>query len=112
MTDHKNHQPENKNKHEKPDAQLLVPLVDHDPEGRLIYHPAIGRGTIWGGLIGGIIFGLLAWLVAEGAVPICGLGQLGAAGNGPAAFLGFSIGSGIGGLVGAVLGMRQLGYQE
>lgn len=103
---------ENKEKHtskmEKPEANLVVPKTNFDPEGGPIYHPAIGKGAFWGGLAGGILVGLLAWLVASGVWPVVGLGQLSSGSYGAAAFLGFLIGSALGGLAGSFIGMNKM----
>ena len=42
------------------EGELLVPIQNYDPEGGPVYHRAIGKGALWGGLIGGILFGALA----------------------------------------------------
>ncbi|MGK7391520.1 MAG: hypothetical protein ACNS60_14290 [Candidatus Cyclobacteriaceae bacterium M2_1C_046] len=86
-------------------GDLLVPMTDNDPNGNPVYHPMIGKGTLWGGIIGGILIGFVFWMIADGAWAVVGLGQLSSGGRGPAAFVGFCIGSGIGGLIGAVAGI-------
>lgn len=93
---------------QKPEANLVVPKTNYDPEGGPVYHPAIGKGAFWGGLVGGILIGTLAWLIASGAWPVVGLGQLASGSYGAAAFLGFLIGSGIGGLIGSFIGMNKM----
>ncbi|NJW55052.1 hypothetical protein, partial [Salinimicrobium oceani] len=44
----------------------------------------------------------------DGSWAVVGLGQMSAGNRGPGAFLGFLVGSGIGGLLGAILGMRKM----
>ncbi|SDM55220.1 hypothetical protein SAMN05421823_11597 [Catalinimonas alkaloidigena] len=90
------------------DAQLLVPLLDYDPHQQRIYHPAIGKGAVVGGLLGGLLMALLTWGLAAGWWPVAGLGQLAAGGEGVAAFFGFVVGSSLGGLTGALAGLRKI----
>lgn len=87
---------------------LLIPVVNHDPEGKPVYHPAIGKGALGGGLVGGILISLLAWLVASGVWPVEGLGQLSAGGRGAASLMGFIIGSAMGGLAGSLSGLAYM----
>ncbi|MEX2336807.1 MAG: hypothetical protein WD555_06015 [Fulvivirga sp.] len=90
------------------EGDLLVPFQNKDPEGGPVYHPAIGKGALWGGIIGGILIGALAWLVASGAWPVVGLGQMAAGNYGAAAFMGFLMGSAVGGLTGSFIGINRM----
>lgn len=89
-------------------GDLLVPMTNNDPEGNPVYHPMIGKGALWGGIIGGVLIGFVFWMIADGAWAVVGLGQLSSGGRGPAAFMGFCIGSGIGGLIGATMGIFKM----
>ncbi len=89
----------------KPDADRLIKKTDKDPQENLFYHPSILRNAILGAVIGGIILGALAYMMAKGIIPIEGLGQISASGTGAAAFFGFITGSAIGGLFGSVYGI-------
>ena len=86
-------------------GDLLIPMTNIDPDGNPVYHRKIGTGALWGGLIGGLFVGFIFWMIADGAWTVAGLGQMTSGGRGPAAFVGFSIGSGLGGLAGAVTGI-------
>ncbi|ARS38145.1 hypothetical protein [Pontibacter actiniarum] len=90
------------------DGDLLVPTLNTDPEGGPVYHPAIGKGALWGGLIGGVLVGALAWLVAAGVWPVVGLGQMAGGSYGAAAFMGFVLGSAVGGLIGSFIGINRM----
>lgn len=100
-----------KSKMEKPEANLIVPKTVFDPEGGPIYNPAIGTGAFWGALVGVILIGALAWLLASGAWPVVGLGQLPSGSYGAAAFLGFLIGSFLGGLTGSYIGRNKMFHE-
>lgn len=89
----------------KPDADRLIKKTDKDPRENLFYHPSILRNAIVGAVLGAIIFGAIAWLMAKGIIPIEGLGQIAASGIGAASFLGIITGSSIGGLFGSVYGI-------
>jgi hypothetical protein len=89
----------------KPDADRLIKKTNKDPEENLFYHPSILHNTIAGAVIGGIILGAIAWMMAKGIIPVEGLGQMAASGLGATAFLGFVAGSAIGGLIGSVYGI-------
>lgn len=95
-------------KNNKPEADLIVPTRDLDPEGKPIYHPAVGRGALWGGILGGILLGLVGWLVGSGIWPVAGLGQISSGSPGSAAFFGFVFGSGFGGLAGSINGLKYM----
>ncbi|WP_299761259.1 hypothetical protein [uncultured Pontibacter sp.] len=94
------------------DGDLLVSTLNTDPEGGPIYHPAIGKGAFWGGLVGGVLVGTLAWLVASGVWPVVGLGQMAAGSYGAAAFMGFVLGSAVGGLIGSFMGISHMFRQH
>ena len=100
-----------KNKHSKtkkmgPD--LVVETTDRDPHGNVFYHSSIFTFAVIGAITGGIIVAFVAWMVADGSWAVVGLGQMSASNRGPGAFFGFLVGSGIGGLLGAILGMRKM----
>lgn len=103
-----NHRQKEQEKNHTPEADLVVPVVNNDPEGNPIYHPAIGSRALWGGLLGGVIVALLVWLIGSGVWPIVGLGQLASATPGVTAYFGFVIGSAIGGLAGGLSGLRYM----
>lgn len=108
----KEHQADQKKDH-SPEADFVIPVVNHDPQGNPIYHPAIGIRAFWGALIVGILCGSLAWLIASGTWPVTGLGQMASATPGVATYMGFVIGSAAGGLFGSLNGLRHmLVYQK
>lgn len=86
----------------------IVGTTNQGPHGKPVYHPAILHYALWGTLIGGILFGLFLYLLAEGILPIAGLGQLAAGGEAPATFLGAGFGIALGGVIGGLIGMRKL----
>lgn len=108
---HKNEQ-QQQHMMKKMDADLLLPVQDYDPEGKRIYHPAIGKRAFWFGLIGGVIIAFVFWMVASGHWPVTGLGQMSSAQYGAAAFMGFAIGSAIGGLMGSLSGLGVMLREE
>ena len=100
-----------KHTHSKPKKMgpdLVVETIDRDPHGNLFYHPSIFTFAIVGAIIGGIIIAFVAWMIVDGSWAVVGLGQMAAGNRGPGAFFGFLVGSGIGGLIGAILGMRKM----
>lgn len=97
-----------KKKMKKPEADFVLPETNLDPHGNLFYDPAIPKGATIGAVAGGIILGLVAWMMADGAWAIEGLGQLGAGNRGSGTFLGFVTGSAIGGLFGSLIGIRKM----
>jgi hypothetical protein len=92
-------------KMKKPSADFIIERTNRDPHGNLIYDPSMLSLAVVGAIIGGITVGFIAWMVADGAWAVVGLGQMSAGNRGPAAFLGFVIGSGIGGLFGSIMGI-------
>lgn len=100
-----------KSKHspsKKPAPDLVLETTDRDPHGKLFYHSSILRFAVVGAIVGGAILAFVAWMVADGSWAVVGLGQMSAGNRGPGAFLGFVVGSGIGGLLGSLLGMRKM----
>jgi len=92
----------------KPAPDLMLETTDRDPHGNLFYHPSILKFALIGAVIGGAIMAFVGWMVANGNWAVVGLGQISAGNNGPAAFFGFVVGSGAGGLFGAICGMRKM----
>lgn len=103
--EHEKHQHSKSN---KMGPDLIVKTTDRDPHGNLFYHPSIFTFAVIGAITGGIIMAFVAWMVADGSWAVVGLGQMSAGNRGPGAFFGFLVGSGIGGLLGAILGMRKM----
>ncbi|WP_424494079.1 hypothetical protein [Salinimicrobium sp. GXAS 041] len=97
-----------KQKMKKPEPDLMLERTNRDPHGQLFYHPSILSMAITGAIIGGILLGFIAWMVADGAWSVVGLGQMSAGNRGPGAFFGFVVGSGIGGLFGGLLGIHSI----
>lgn len=95
-------------KNKKPGPDRVIETIDRDPHGNLFYHPSIFSFAVVGAVIGGLILAFGGWMVADGSWAVVGLGQMSSGNRGPGAFLGFVIGSGIGGLTGGVLGMRKM----
>ena len=94
-----------KKKMNKPDADRLIRKTNKDPHGARFYHPVIHRAAIAGAVAGGIIVGVVFWLIAKGVIPVEGLGQLAAGSLGAAAFFGFAGGSAAGGFIGGIYGI-------
>lgn len=76
------------------------PVEFESPPG--VFHRFILYGTIVGAAIGGILLGLLFYLIAAGRLVVAGLGMLAASGTAPAAFVGAGVGIAAGGLAGAL----------
>jgi hypothetical protein len=91
------------NKMEKPGADFILSKPDHDPHGKIFYHPVLPKYALTGAVAGGVILGIVAWLLASGIIAVEGLGQIAAGGKDAAVFLGFISGSALGGLVGGIL---------
>ncbi|AVR46570.1 hypothetical protein C7S20_15580 [Christiangramia fulva] len=94
--------------HKKPGPDLVLETTDRDPHGKLFYHPSIFTFAVIGAIVGGLIVAFLAWMVADGSWAVVGLGQMSSGNRGPGAFFGFVVGSGIGGLLGSVMGIRKM----
>lgn len=99
----KQHEP-----HKKPSPDLVLETTNRDPHGNLFYHPSIFTFAVVGAIVGGLIVAFLAWMVADGSWAVVGLGQISSGNRGPGAFFGFVVGSGIGGLLGSVMGIRKM----
>ncbi|WP_156879250.1 hypothetical protein [Salinimicrobium xinjiangense] len=102
------HEKKNHSPSKKPAPDLVLETTDRDPHGNLFYHPSIFTFAVAGAIIGGLIMAFLAWMIADGSWAVVGLGQMSAGNRGPGAFFGFVVGSGVGGLLGAILGMRKM----
>lgn len=96
----------------KSNEDLVVGKINHDPEGKMIYDPMVAKLTVWYGLVGAVIFGVFAYLIASGAMPIRDFGQLSTSGNGVATFVGAVIGIAIGGLTGSLIGLTHIVKQN
>ncbi|MCJ8163386.1 hypothetical protein MKJ04_00930 [Pontibacter sp. E15-1] len=92
----------------KKDAELVVGYVNHDPEGRPVYHPIIAKFTLIGAVFLGVLLGWLAYMVASGVWPIRDLGQFSASDNVVATFVGASVGVALGGLIGSIMGVFRM----
>ena len=89
------------------EADLIVELRD-TAFGRVIYSRSIPRYTIVGALIGALLCGLVAWLIATGIWGVEHLGQFNASGEGWATFTGAGTGAALGGLIGSILAFRRI----
>jgi hypothetical protein len=78
------------------------------PREHIIYRPSLLTFALIGALIGGAAFGWLAYAVAEGSLPIEGLGQFAAGGWGVATFTGAGVGVALGGLAGGLVALFRL----
>lgn len=85
----------------------FVPLHDA-PREHPIYDRSLLLCTLIGALAGAIILGWFAYAVAEGSLPIAGLGQFAAAGWGVATFVGAGMGVAFGGLAGGLIALFRL----
>lgn len=91
----------------KREKDLLVEKVDIFLE-RYIYSSDIPDGVIVGAVIGTVILGILAWLVAAGIWPMPYFGQFSASGDGVAAVVGAGVGAAIGGMIGGIIALLKL----
>lgn len=89
------------------DQPSSVPLVDRTQAGR-IYDRSILISAIWGGIFGGLVLGVAAYLIAAGITPIAGLGQFATGGTSPATFTGAGVGAALGALIGGVFATLRL----
>ena len=96
----------------KSNEDLIVGKTNHDPMGNMIYDPMVGKLTLWYSLAGAIIFGVLAYLIASGIMPIRDFGQFSTSGNGVATFVGAILGVAIGGLSGSLIGLAHIVKQN
>ena len=69
------------------------------------------EGATWGGIIGAVIGGSLAWLTAMSMITVPGLDPVVAAGPIIAALAGIGAGAVIGGIIGALVGLGLPEYQ-
>lgn len=92
----------------KSNEDLIVGKTNYDPMGNMIYDPLLGKLTLWYSLAGAIIFGVLAYLIASGMMPIRDFGQFSTSGNGVATFVGAIFGIAIGGLSGSLKGLAHI----
>ena len=96
----------------KTGAERLIQRTNRDPHGKLFYHPAIHKGAIAGGIIGGVLLAFVAYMFSSGNWAITGLGQIAASGNEAAVFFGFVLGSAAGGLAGSIYGISVMLNKE
>ena len=96
---------------EMTEEDLIVELRD-TAFGRVIYSPSIPRYTIVGALIGALLCGAAAWLIASGLWEIGYVGQFSASGEGWATFTGAGAGAPLGGLIGSTLAYRRIKNAE
>lgn len=85
----------------------FVPLHD-GAQAHRIYHRSLLTFALAGAAAGGAVLGWLAYAVAEGALPVAGLGQFAAAGWGVATFVGAGVGMALGGLAGGLVALYRL----
>lgn len=85
----------------------FVPLND-SPHASRIYDPSLLTFGLLGALAGGLLLGWVAYAVAEGSLPVAGLGQFAAAGWGVATFTGAGVGVALGGLTGGLIALLRL----
>lgn len=89
----------------------FVPLHDALRE-HAIYDRSLVMFSLLGALVGGVILGWLGYAIAEGGLPIPGLGQFAAAGWGVAAFVGAGVGVALGGLAGGLVALFRMPRAE
>lgn len=92
----------------KSNEDLIVGKTDYDPMGNMIYQAKLGKLTLWWSVAGGIFFGLLAYLIASGTLPIRDFGQFSTSGDGVATFVGAIIGIAVGGFTGSMIGLNDV----
>ena len=85
----------------------FVPLHDA-PQAHPVYDRSLHAFALPGAAAGGVSLGWVAYAVAEGGLPVTGLGQFAAAGWGVATFVGVGVGVALGGLAGALLALFRL----
>lgn len=93
--------------HVHSDRDMLVPLVDEQEAGR-IYDPSLLHWALWGALLGTVLLGWLGTAMANGDLPIAGLGQWAASGPLLASVTGGGLGIAVGGLIGALLALYRM----
>lgn len=85
----------------------FVPLRDA-PREQTIYDGSLVTLALLGASAGGIILGWLGYAVAEGPLPVAGLGQFAGAGWGVATFVGAGVGVSLGALAGGLIGLFRM----
>lgn len=90
------------------ERRIVVPLIDEPEPGRIVYGPAMLLWALSGALIGALLLGAVAWLVASGAWAVAGAGQFAAAGTGVATFTGAGAGAALGALAGALVALHRI----
>ena len=93
---------------DKKDADLIVGYTNYDPEGHVVYHPAILKMALIWALVLGVILGFVGYMVSSGAWPIRDLGQYATSGTAVGTFVGAVIGIALGGLAGAIKGIHKM----
>lgn len=89
------------------ERDVIIPLIDEQEAGR-IYDPALLHFALWGGLIGALLLGWLGAAMANGDLPVAGLGQWAASGTTLGAVTGGGVGLAAGGLIGALIALYRL----
>ncbi|GAA4437068.1 hypothetical protein GCM10023188_30850 [Pontibacter saemangeumensis] len=97
-----------KNTTDKKDADLIVGYTNYDPEGHVMYHPAILKMAIIWAIVFGFILGFMGYMISSGAWPIRDLGQYATSGTAVGTFVGAVVGIALGGLIGALMGMGKM----
>ncbi|GAB3833843.1 hypothetical protein [Pontibacter rugosus] len=97
-----------KNHTDKKDADLIVGYTNYDPEGHVVYHPAIMKMAIIWALVLGVILGFVGYMVSSGAWPIRDLGQYATSGTAVGIFVGAVTGIALGGLIGGLMGTSKM----
>ena len=93
---------------DKKDADLIVGYTNYDPEGHVVYHPAIMKMAIVWAVILGVLLGFVGYMVSSGAWPIRDLGQFATSGTAVGIFVGAVVGIALGGLIGALMGLHKM----
>lgn len=81
---------------------------DDAPIDVRIWDPAIPRMALLIGALGAVLLGAVGWLVAEGVLPVAGLGQWAAGGVAPAVLTAAAVGLAVGGLIGGTAALWRL----
>lgn len=95
-------------KADRREEDLIVGYTDENPMGQLIYHPVILQQAVIWAVILGIVFGLLAYFIAHGTIPVQDLGQLSASSDVVAGITGAGFGIALGGLMGGLIGLWKM----
>ena len=97
-----------KNHSDKKDSDLIVGYTNYDPEGHVVYHPAILKMAILWAIVFGVILGFVGYMISSGVWPIRDFGQFATSGTAVGTFVGAVVGVALGGLIGALMGMHKM----